>query len=393
MDWKKPEELKDGVKIPSNWLYIHYYEALTLLFRIENALRVFVYIILKNNFGATWAELSIQSDDANDTTILALSKKRANQDLAFGYLGLKTNSPLMHLTSGELVRLITSDAYWKNFKSYFPAAKETVVLKLLEIGNVRNSLAHFRPIQENDIEVVKQNANQMLSVVENTLSQILNCDQSVPTNTKHDWYTRFSTIGGDYVSLSYNQSNDGNWIQIRCKYTCPVIKSDFSEGNDYCSYSVLTINLNRILHNSQQLREKVLFMDDRKSFYTRRRSHKPDFFKTIRFTFSRQVVETDYEEIKNEFEKLISQIVNESNLIQEDNLASGEIINIANFHGNKHVIGEQTFWDFTSRNFESAHLDNDPVEYWGELYVFGGHVVSSINEYPWMSVAISDFTF
>lgn len=43
MKWEDAEKNKDhSVKIPDNWLFLHYYEALTVLFRIEHSLRTFV---------------------------------------------------------------------------------------------------------------------------------------------------------------------------------------------------------------------------------------------------------------------------------------------------------------------------------------------------------------
>jgi len=62
MEWQKPEQIEGGgVKIPDNWLYLHYYEALSSLFRIENALRVFVFLVLKTEIGHTWRDLEIAS--------------------------------------------------------------------------------------------------------------------------------------------------------------------------------------------------------------------------------------------------------------------------------------------------------------------------------------------
>lgn len=74
----------------------------------------------------------------------------------FGYLGFDITAPLMHLTSGELVELIVGNAYWPKFHHSFKGNKEIIKNKLLEIGNIRNSLAHFRPIRPDDIGLVKK---------------------------------------------------------------------------------------------------------------------------------------------------------------------------------------------------------------------------------------------
>ena len=45
MQWKQATIIAGGLDIPARWVYVHYYEAFNLLFRIENALRIFVYIV------------------------------------------------------------------------------------------------------------------------------------------------------------------------------------------------------------------------------------------------------------------------------------------------------------------------------------------------------------
>src|SRR5437763_4359564 len=174
--------------VPKTWLFPQYYEALTALFRMENALRVLVYIILKNECGAKWAELSVTSDDSQEGTIASIAKRRQAQAGTFGYLCFPISCPIMHLTSGELVRLMTGNGQWKHFKEYFPASREIVKNKLDEIGCVRNALAHFRPLKLEDVALLKQNAQHVLSGVEDTIEEVLGCYTVVPTNTTDEWY-------------------------------------------------------------------------------------------------------------------------------------------------------------------------------------------------------------
>lgn len=215
MDWQQPESRDDGlVKIPGTWLHTHYYEALNVLFRIENSLRTFVFIVLKDTKKLQWAELSMRTEDENDTTIASIAKRRLSQDMAFGYLGYPIASPLMHLTSGELIRIILSDTYWPMFAKHFPAQKGVVQTKLEEIGNVRNALAHFRPITPDDVQVVKQNANQVLAGVEELLVSVVACSDNVPTNAKHSWYKNLKMLSGPYMQLEFHQSVDAKWVRL-----------------------------------------------------------------------------------------------------------------------------------------------------------------------------------
>lgn len=57
MEWKKSKQNQDSVTIPDRWVFMHFYEAYNILFRIENALRVFIYMILRNKFKDKWVEL------------------------------------------------------------------------------------------------------------------------------------------------------------------------------------------------------------------------------------------------------------------------------------------------------------------------------------------------
>jgi len=77
MEWKESNNIENNnYNLPGDWLKIEYFEALNILFRIENSLRVFVYVILKNQYKDKWKELSITSDDAETSTIGAIAKKR-----------------------------------------------------------------------------------------------------------------------------------------------------------------------------------------------------------------------------------------------------------------------------------------------------------------------------
>jgi hypothetical protein len=157
MRWSRAKVDGLDVVVPDNWLYIHYYDALNTLFRIENALRTFVYVVLKHEHRSRWAEVSLATDEGSRSTIASAAKKRLN---IVGYLGYNVGSPLAHLTSGELIGVILSDVEWPRFANYFPTKKEIVRLKLDEISNVRNALAHFRPIREDDVEVVSKTRNK-----------------------------------------------------------------------------------------------------------------------------------------------------------------------------------------------------------------------------------------
>ena len=109
------------------------------------------------------------------------------------------------------------------FKDFFRAARNVVTLKLQEIGIIRNALAHFRPLSSNDVEVGKQNANQMLSLVEKTLIDLLQCGSKVPTNTHDEWYGSLRNLGTDLISLRFSQSSDESWVRINLRQKITVV--------------------------------------------------------------------------------------------------------------------------------------------------------------------------
>ncbi|WP_124647040.1 hypothetical protein [Burkholderia contaminans] len=131
-------------------------------------------------------------------TIRTETKKRIQQAREYGYLGYEVSSPMLFLNSGELAQIITSEDYWKYFAPFFRASKAIVLAKLQEIGAVRNSLAHFRPIKHDDIDLIKQNSKHLLIEVENCLVQLTSISDVVPTNSEDAWCKELKPIGNDH---------------------------------------------------------------------------------------------------------------------------------------------------------------------------------------------------
>ena len=105
--------------------------------------------------------------------------------------------------------------------------------KLDEIGNVRNSLAHFRPIKEGDVELIKQNAEHTLLNIEKHISQLTKCLDIVPTNTIDPWYSNIRTIGNEYLKLRFQQSKDKQWIKFLFDFNPPILECNKYYGETY----------------------------------------------------------------------------------------------------------------------------------------------------------------
>ena len=390
MEWAKSSKSEDGkLEVPHTWLFPHYYDALTVLFRVENALRLFVYVVLKDRYGPKWQDLEISSDEQGKTTVAALARRRIEQGRTFGYLTYPVQSALMHLTSGELVGLITHDSYWPIFKDHFPAARSVVTLKLQEIGTVRNALAHFRPVSENDVEVVKLNANQMLSGVEQTLVELVECAHAVPTNTDDDWYQGLRTLGSDHVKLAFSQSKDQSWVRVTLRYG-GVLVSDLPKRSRQLRYRITTVDAPAVIEAQAVLKNHMLFAVERLS--TARVDHVDlslEVQKDIGLTFSRRALTQRFGEIRGSLESVLSQVSKETDLLREDQLARGKLVSVTPVTARRQQAGDTVWWTVGRSGLQSAIPERELPEYWGPTTA-GVDFVSDTDDYPWMPVKISE---
>lgn len=386
MKWEKPKSIQENqYDLPGSWLHIHYFEAINILFRVENALRVFVYIILKSQFNEKWKDLSITSDDEESSTIGAIAKRRLSQDKNYAYLGFVINSPLLHLTSGELIRIITSDSYWKYFKEYFLGSKEIIRTKLDEIGNVRNAVAHFRPIKEGDLDLVKQNALHTLSKIEDTIVEFINCTDIVPTNTSEEWYKELSVLGAETCNIKFSQSKDEEWIKLTIVFNSKILTKNIISKSIYIK--AVNLKSNALLQEYPKLTNYIICATEKDSSKFMQNIDSLKFVKHLNLIFSKSVISNKYKFIKEELEKILFQISNEIELINQDNLARGKIIETVDFSLNGK--NEQEFY-CNGRMFNSTPRENDVPEYWGGLTFASKNFISDSEIFPWINVKISD---
>ena len=283
MDWQEAKTSEgNSVLIPDRWLHLYYYEALNILFRFENALRVFVYVILKRELLDAWDTAAI----AEGGTIRSETKKRLAQAKDHGYLGYGVTSPMLYLNSGEILQILTSDAYWKHFARYFKASKAIVQTKLQEIGTVRNSLAHFRPIKADDIDLIKQNSKHILLAVEKCLTEITSISDVVPTNSKEDWYTQVKAIGNEHLSTSLFSSADQEWVRIELTYRVPTLSSDLY-GPDFLFCKVANFRTEQVLNLFESLRKFCIYVSEAETYGSVRDDNTIDCRKRVSIVFAK----------------------------------------------------------------------------------------------------------
>jgi hypothetical protein len=387
MKWNKSKQKEDkfNIEVPTNWLQVHYYEALNVLFRTENALRIFVFIILKNEFADKWDEISISSDDETEGTIKSLAKRRHTQDQSFAYLGFPVSNPLMFLTSGELIRIITSEKNWKYFNRYFLGSKEIIKNKLDEIGNIRNSLAHFRPIREEDVDLIKQNAIHVFAKIEELIQEILDSPDVVPSNTEELWFKNLRTIGSEFCNVSFYQNKHEDWIQIVVYYNAPIISQTAEPGNK--TFTTLKLRAGQILKEYPKLRKYITYLIEH-TFHPKD-AEKPDFRKYFGICISKNILSENHEEVKLELEKLLVQISNESELIKQDNLARGKLLEPLKVYSWKHDKSWSIASSFIDK-FKDQIGENSIPEYWGQIDYAIANFISDTDSFPWMNTQITE---
>lgn len=389
------EEGYSSIQIPFDWIFPCYYDALNALFRIENTLRVLVYVVLKDKFRDKWINIKATNDSDSEepsSTIGQIAKQRMNPTQRFGYLGHFVSCPLMYLTSGELIRLILSENYWEHFKPYFLGSKEIIKNKLDEISVVRNALAHFRPIRQDDIDLVKQNARHVLSKIESSLVDMMRCADVVPTNTQEEWYRQFRTLSTDQYKFSFNQSNDEKWVKVSFMYSCPAFLLEKSGRNR--RYRALNLNTPAILHCFPQLKAFLILLSEKcpSSYHRLKEDETPYLGKSIAMIFSREVLITEYQPIKQQIEELLLKLCEETSLLQDDQLARGELVQAIGTSIRAECEDNARYCSVNYddlKGFRCSVQEDSPPEYWGEVGNIPDDYVTSAESYPWMPVCVA----
>jgi hypothetical protein len=247
-------------------------------------------------------------------------------------------------------------------------------------------LAHFRPIKKGDIELIKQNSNHTLSEIEKTIKDFISCPDIVPTNTEDNWYRELITIGTQECKISFKQSKKEEWIKLILTFTPPILK----KTDSYFGFNLKTMNIKvaQLLNKYTSLTNQTICVNEYIPGLYSKNAESIQIYKEIRFTFSRKNIEKNYNEIKIQLEDIVLQISNEVELIKNDNLARGILIEAVNSSFDKHTESEYYTWK--SSQFVTEFDEHSPVEYWGNLNYPTSNFVTDTEQYPWMPVTISD---
>ncbi len=362
MNWMSASHQPDGsVRIPSQWLHIHYYEAFNILFRFENALRLFVYVILKKNLKDQWMNVSLSAD----STIKSEARKRKTQASDYGYLGDDINSPMLYLDSGHLIHLITSETSWKYFAEFFNTKKEIVKSKLQEIGSVRNAFAHFRPLKLDDIELVKVNIRNLFLEIDKCFSSILNVNTILPSNSPVQWFKELKNINNDYFSIEAYSSSDNQWIRLELVYKIPIF-----EGNPIAQKSINFLRVGdlrtmQIISEYSSIRNACIFLNEESLFSNFYNPHENT--KKISIVFHKKTIDSDFSLIIEDLKIIASKAEKETLLLQNDSCAHGDLI--------ESKIAHATLQNNAFNNIPFWHVNLDNLKTLDEK--------KALREFPW----------
>jgi len=294
----------------------------------------------------------------------------------------------MHLNSGELTRLITSDPYWKLFQPYFKGKREIIRTKLDEVGIVRNSLAHFRPIKYDDIELIKQNIKHAFIGIEESLIEMTNTYAVVPTNTEEEWYKPLITLGTDLCGVQLYQSRREEWIRFEICYSCTVF--DQYDGERFFSCKTLNLLSPSVVKQFQKLASLCTYVSESVRHVAVEKDVPLNVRKDVSIIFSRAIVKEHHELLRAELSGLLLKIQQESELMQKDHLARGLFVDTAQIFGElKETSKGGRYWSVNTASLNCAFGENDPPEYWGDIGVYHYDFIGGTSRFPWMPSEIS----
>lgn len=316
--------------VPRNWASLSHYEIYSMLYRIENALRVFVYLVLKNTMGSNWR---LAKASGVDRTIDSISKQKQDMAADFGHLAVEASHPILSLTCDELVKIIVDLGQWKYFKKYFPAKREIVQSKFEEIIQVRNHLAHFRPVNEKMSDLVRLNSEHLLPIVETYLNQAIYQEHALGSRIAEKWHRELNDLlqtETRFFRLGASQSADKEWIKI-------TLVTSYQLRN----YAGHRVTLAGLLSMSPNIREAVSYVYEDSEGY---RANYDSFIAQNAFTnlggndsinipmvFSKAQLSKKCDEVRGDLERIVAALEKEYLAVEDDEHFAGDILQLTSF--------------------------------------------------------------
>lgn len=392
MDWGQANRLSSEGEnrfvspkydMPGSWVHIRYYEAYNILFRFENSLRVLVYSVLKRHKGPDWVNTLVNDSE----TINSVCKQRIAQNKKYGYLGQNNSSPMLYLNTGELIYILDDENLWQCFNRYFSADRSVIVNKLLEINTVRNSFAHFRPVTDQDIGLLKQNISHVFHQACSYFDDLYSIIEPVPSNCEEAWFK--SLVAYQYPSsrLSFHESKSGEFVRVTL--FIPTVELDTLLKEDYCQVTITKIKIQKLLQSNKRLLNFVIYVNDLLYLSGEpsgsNRSLTSNSGTSLYFVFSRSNLSRKHEEISSLIFELGNQIEEDLSILKKDSGSSGKFTVAERQYCSTKSDRNVDRYDFSYlTKLWSNESNSDIVEYWGKYVYSFGDSVTEKSSIPWI---------
>jgi len=364
---------------PDTWLPMHYIEAYNILFRIENALRVFVYLVLKIHFAEEWHKVSVVGDGQEKDSISSRTKRLVAQNEKYAYLGHERACHLLLLSLGELVEIMTADTCWRFFARFFHSNRQATLVKFYEIIMIRNALAHFRAINEGDLVTLRKNSEHLLSPVADFLNGTINIVEPVPRCDATTWLKDLQELKSPVCVTSWRQSPGADWSAFVIEWTFPVVGSP-NEAWDH-GYSVIRLDTPTVLREAPLLRALVSFSYESFDWPLEFDAEKmPVFKKEAFFVFHREVLQQNASDVQGGLKTVLDAVTEDTNLLATAPESTARMVRIAHITSKpKGANGGE------HQGLCCDQLDPSLAEYWGVFVPLPGisEFITDTYRFPW----------
>jgi hypothetical protein len=223
--------------VPLGTVPLLYFDVYNALFMFENYLRLFVYVALKARHGREWLYRPLGSgpERTGQDTIDSVTKRRIASLRSHSYLGEMSRIPMMYLDFDELAGLVQDERNRDVFQPILHGAVEAFASKLNEMRVIRNNLAHFRKVTDDDFDRLARTIDDIDPAIADYLGEIT---LDVPYNYLED----ASGIGGlqaqakqwlDGVeSFNMEISRSEYWLGVRLTHTVNQKLPSTAEGTE-----------------------------------------------------------------------------------------------------------------------------------------------------------------
>ena len=115
----------------------------------------------------------------------------------------------------------------------------------------------------------------------------------------------------------------------------------------------------------------------------------PNVSKQLSLIFSKNAILEHHQEIADQIRDVLVKIETETELVQQDNLARGELIELAGISASLQKGEKSEWWSTNTDNLKCRFGEYDPPEYWGNIGLFESDFIAGSIRYPWMPSDIS----